>query len=76
MKAKGALEFRSWIPDDKVKAQDVFRLQQIFYRAYRGIDPDPKESAFLQEVYRYTNGGGDKQDQPFKAYRRRTSWGD
>jgi len=75
VRASEACELNRWIPDDNIKPEHVHEYRAILARAQRGINPDVKESAFFQEVYRYTNGGGDKEKQPFKPYRRKTSWG-
>lgn len=39
------------------------------------MKPDDYEAKKLNELYRITAGGGDKQPQPFKQYKRKTSWG-
>lgn len=75
MKAHQVLEITAYVDRSKIRQGDLFLFDKIERRANEGKDPDDKESVFIQSVYRYTSGGGERQDQPFKAYRRKTSWG-
>lgn len=75
MTSRQTLDMISWIPRSKIRACDIFQFDQIKLNAQQGHKPDDKERKFLNEIYRYTQGGGDKQDQPFKQYRRATSRG-
>ena len=70
-----ALQLIEYIPIGKVKSSDMMRLHQLTHAVHMGISLDQKESSFLQDIYRYTNGGGDKESQPFKQYRRSQSKG-
>lgn len=75
MKNKQAFDLLAYIDKSKIKKEDSFFIQTIESYVRRGFDLDQRESKQLQEIYRYASGGGDKQDQPFKQYRRKTSWG-
>lgn len=74
MTSQQALDMIKWIARDKIKPGDLFMFENIEDRAECGIKPDERESKFLQEVYRYTQQP-EKEKQPFKQYRRPTSWG-
>jgi hypothetical protein len=75
MTAKDALTIDQWIPVALIKATDIFKYKNIMRRAKLGIAPDSAERKLLNEIYCYTKGGGDKEQQPFKQYRRKPSWG-
>ncbi len=74
MTAGQAIDIERFMDRTKIEAADLFRFNSIILRAKGGINPDPAESQFLQKVYRDAQGG-DKEIQPFKAYRRPKSWG-
>lgn len=69
-----ALEIIKWIPKDKIKSEDKFFLGALERNISLGVKIDARESAELQKIYRYAQGS-EKQDQPFKQYRRKKSRG-
>ena len=75
MSPSEAVEMSKWTPRELIRSEHLWRYDSIINRAKNGRNIDKEESAFVKDVYRYTNGGGDKEVQPFKQFRRRVSWG-
>ncbi len=75
MTSQQAIDLIKWINTSKSNPHDVAKMYLIKDRAERGIRPDEEDRKFLNELYRIGAGGGDKQDQPFKQYKRKKSWG-
>ncbi len=75
MTSRQALDLIAWIPRSKVRPADIFQLEKIETHAKLGHKPEDWERKLLNSIYAYTSGGGDKQDQPFKQYRRQQSRG-
>lgn len=64
-----------FLDQSKVKAADKFFVDKMLDFSKKGIFIDGSDSRRLQEIYRYTVGGGERQDQQFKRYVRPKSWG-
>lgn len=58
MTNKNALILLNHIHKKKVKAIDQFRFGVIERIVNLGCELNREESKFIEEVYRYTNGGG------------------
>jgi hypothetical protein len=69
--AKQLIDF---IPASKIKSADLWKFNVLVHYTSIGLKLSASESKFLQEVYRYTQGG-DRESQPFKQYRRPKSKG-
>ena len=75
MKPADAIAIIKFINYAKIQEKDKFFVNKMMEFANNGLNIDTKDALRLQEIYRYTVGGGERQDQQFKRYVRPKSWG-
>lgn len=75
MKPADVLAIIKFINYAKIQEKDKFFIDKMKDFANKGLHIDAKDAGRLQEIYRYTVGGGERQDQQFKRYVRPKSWG-
>lgn len=74
MTCQQAIDLIAWIPKDKILQCDIFKLNKIENWVKEGHKPSHEDAQLLVHVYRYTQGA-ETQDQEFKPYQRKKSWG-